>query len=165
MLGKGQSLIKDHSKILNLVVPFDIRSRKGDLLLQLLMCSSEHNCLRLLPINLKVPGVEELFDYGQTCLRKFGHDFRIVTSTGPSAEPCATPDFMRLAEEPEPILAGKPQSFMFGSSPSWRILSNAFARSRDTMTAVCFLLKAVVMWPVIWKIFKVVEWPDRPSDR
>ncbi|GJQ80231.1 hypothetical protein Trydic_g23805 [Trypoxylus dichotomus] len=125
-------------------------------------------------IDLEAPAAEEFFDFDQMCPRKSGRDvrvsggdyyhgiIRIINSTGFSGEPCGTPDSICLAEEAESfatawnllywkydltvfrILAGKPQYFIFRSNLSYRILLNAFSRSRDTMTAVCFLLKAVL---------------------
>ncbi|GJQ84743.1 hypothetical protein Trydic_g21145 [Trypoxylus dichotomus] len=100
----------------------------------------------------------------------------IINSMGSSTEPYGTPDSMRLAEVPEPfkavwnplcqsyvlmvfrILAGKPQSFIFSSRPSWRILYCTLSLDPKTpMMAVCFRLKAVVTWSVIRKGREVVE--------
>ncbi|GJQ73796.1 hypothetical protein Trydic_g18736 [Trypoxylus dichotomus] len=121
----------DHSKIRCFTSPFDPRSSNGYLLWQLLICTSERNRLRLHGIDIEAPHAEDLYDFVQMGLRKFGGDLRIpgscnyrglisvnsiehsvmpgfgmllmemLNSTGFSAGTCGTPYSLHFAEEPE----------------------------------------------------------------
>lgn len=62
---------------------------------------------------------------------------QMLNSTGTRAEPCGTPvSICHGGMKFFGIREWRPAAFIFDNKYSWRILSNLFTKSRDTVTVV-----------------------------